>query len=66
MEFQYSRHWMMKKRYRPSITDDILEYAIITSPQLKDKHWNDAYNALARISGRKVKAVYIHHGMNHG
>ena len=60
MEFEYSKHWERKRRYRAEITDDIIEYAITTSDELKDKHWEDASNAICRIppSGRILKVVY--------
>lgn len=60
MRFGYSRHWIEKRRYRPEITDDMVGYAIIYSDELKDKHWEDASNAVCRIppSGKILKVVY--------
>jgi len=60
MEFSYSEHWKKKKEYRKDITDECFEYAIQNSNQLKDKHWEDALNAICRIppSGRILKVVY--------
>ena len=37
MEFMDSEHWKRKKKYRKDITDDMIEYAIKNSNQLKDK-----------------------------
>ena len=56
----YSEHWKKKKKYRPDITDDKIEYAIQNSNELKDKHWENALNAISRIppSGRILKVVY--------
>ncbi len=60
MPFIYSKHWMQKRKYRPEITDDIIEYCIQNSEILKDKRWPDAFNAITRVppSGRILKAVY--------
>ena len=51
---------MQKRKYRPEITDDIIEYCIQNSEILKDKRWPDAFNAITRVppSGRILKAVY--------
>jgi len=55
-----SEHWKRKRKYRKDITDDSIEYAIKNSNELKDKHWEDALNAICRIppSGRILKVVY--------
>jgi len=60
MGFEYSKHWLHKRRFRPEITDDLLEYAINNSNELKDKYWEDASNAVCRVppSGRILKVVY--------
>src|SRR3989344_9487829 len=60
MQFEYSKHWIRKKKYRSDITDDALEYCIQNSNRLQDRHWEDAWNAIARIppSGRLLKVVY--------
>jgi len=60
MKFVYSEHWKTKKFYRKDITDDLIEYAINNSNQLKDKYWDDALNAICKIppSGRILKVVY--------
>ena len=60
MELEESEHWKRKKKYRKDITEDMIEYAIKNSNELKDKHWEDALNAIARIppSGRILKVVY--------
>ena len=60
MEFVYSLHWLRKQKYRQNITEDMFEYAIVNSDELKDKHWLDASNAICRIppSGRILKVVY--------
>jgi len=60
MIFIDSNHWERKRKYRPDITNDIIEYAIMNSNALKDKYWRDALNAVCRIppSGRILKVVY--------
>ncbi len=60
MKFVYSSHWLLKKKYRTDITDDLIEYAILHSNELRDKHWEDASNAIARVPpmGRILKVVY--------
>ena len=64
MKFIYSYHWKKQKRYRTEITDDIIEMCINDSIKLKDRIWNDAYNAIAKISpsGRTLKVVYKEKG----
>lgn len=60
MKLAYSKHWLYKKKYRQDITNEMLEYAITNSDELRDKHWSDAANAIVRIppSGRILKVVY--------
>ena len=60
MQFEYSQHWKLKKRFRPGITDDLIEYCIQHSDKLKDKNWSDVLNAISRVppSGRILKVVY--------
>jgi len=61
VEIVYSRHWLKKKlKKRKDISNDIIEYAISNSDELKDKDWKDALNAISRIppSGRTLKVVY--------
>ena len=51
---------MLKRMYRPDVTDDLIVYSIQQSDKLNDKEWQDAYNAIARVppSGRILKVVY--------
>ena len=60
MDFIYSEHWKKQRRYRPEITDDLIEICITRSDKVKDREWKDAFNAIARIppSGRILKVVY--------
>ena len=60
MSFKYSYHWKKKRKYRKEITDDLIEYCIFKSDKIKDKYWEDAFNAIAKIqsSGRTLKVVY--------
>jgi len=55
-----SEHWKKKRKYRKDITNDMIEYAIQNSNELKDKYWEDALNAICRSppSGRILKVVY--------
>ena len=66
MEFEYSVHYIHKQKYRPDITEYMIEYAITHSDELRDKHWDDASNAICRIppSGRILKVVYKKIGKN--
>ena len=61
MEIEYSKHWRRKHlKKRKDITNDMIEYTIINSRELKDKDWKDASNAISRIppSGKILKVVY--------
>lgn len=60
MQFVESNHWKQKKKYRPDISEYMMEYAIQNSDELHDKHWDDASNAICRIPpmGRMLKIVY--------
>lgn len=60
MLFTDSEHWKRKRKHRKDITDDMVEYAIKNSNQLKDKYWEEALNAISRIppSGRILKVIY--------
>ena len=60
MKFEYSFHWQKQKRFRPEITDDLIEYSILNSAKVNDRDWSDAYNSIARVppSGRILKVVY--------
>lgn len=60
MIFEYSKHWKKQKRFRPEITDDIVEFCILNSDRLGDRKWENVYNAIFRIplSGRILKVVY--------
>lgn len=61
MEIEYSKHWLRKSlRKRKDITDDMIEFAFMNSRILRDKYWEDALNAVARVSpsGRILKVVY--------
>jgi len=64
VKFEYSIHWIKQKRFRPEITDDFLELCIRDSPKIKDRNWEDKWNAIAKIppSGRTLKVVYKEKG----
>ncbi len=64
MKIEYSFHWEKQKKYRPEITDDLIEICINNSEKLKDKNWKNAFNAITRIlpSGRVLKVVYREKG----
>jgi hypothetical protein len=66
MNFECSLHWKKQKKYRPEITDDLIELCIRNSEKLKDKKWPDAFNAIARIPplGRTLKVIYKEKGKN--
>jgi len=60
MSFEYSKHWLKKREYRKEITEDLIDYCIKNSNKLRDKYWEDAWNAISRVppSGRILKVVY--------
>ena len=60
MDFINSEHWICQKKFRKDITYDFIEYAINNSNEIRDKYWENALNAIARIppSGRILKVVY--------
>ncbi len=60
MELEHSEHWKRKNKYRKDITDELIQYAIMNSSALKDKHRENALNAICRVppSGRILKVVY--------
>jgi len=60
MKIEYTFHWIRQKRFRPDITDDIIEFCVLNSEKLKDRKWENAFNAITRIhpSGRLLKVVY--------
>ncbi|HKL24526.1 MAG TPA: DUF4258 domain-containing protein [Candidatus Nanoarchaeia archaeon] len=60
MKFVKSEHWKKKNKYRKDITDNMIEYAILNSNELNDKHWPNVLNAISKIppSGRILKVVY--------
>ncbi len=62
MPFKYSDYWNRKRKYRPDITDDIIEYAVKNSNEMKDRTYEERRNAISRIppSGRLLKVVYQH------
>ena len=60
MQFEYSQHWLKKKKYRQDITDDIIDNCIQNSNKLRDRCWEDVWNAICRVphAGRTLKVVY--------
>ena len=60
MQFEYSFHWNKKRKHRKDISDEMMEYCIKNSNKIKDKYWNDVFNAMTKISssGRILKVVY--------
>lgn len=60
MYLTYSKHWLLKRNYRPDITTEVIEYCLLISSKINDKHWADIMNGIARIppSNRTLKVVY--------
>ena len=60
MKFEYSSHWARQRKYRPEITDDIIEQYISNSDKLLDRDYVNTFNAIAKIypSGRTLKVAY--------
>lgn len=68
MKFVYSDHWSLKNQFiRSNITEYDIEYALLHSSIIRDKCWDDAFNAIWQIppSGRKLKVVYKRLPENH-
>jgi hypothetical protein len=67
MEIEYSEHWKRKQVFRTTITQSEIEFALLNAPALRDKHWDNALNAIFRIppSGRILKVVYRKIGISH-
>ncbi|MBI2110436.1 hypothetical protein HYT51_01510 [Candidatus Woesearchaeota archaeon] len=64
MQIIPSEYWSKKRHTRPDITNDLIEYCIINSNKLKDRTWEEVWNAINRIppSGRLLKVVYREKG----
>jgi hypothetical protein len=64
MQIKSSAYWSKKRWKRPDISDDMIEYCILNSNKLKDRTWENVWNAMARIppSGRLLKVVYHEKG----
>jgi len=64
MQIISSDYWNKKRKTRKDITDDMIEYCIINSSKLRDRTWEEAWNAITRIppSGRLLKVVYREKG----
>ena len=60
MKIDHSFHWKKQRRFRPEITDDFIEQCIQRSEKMKDRKWENSFNAIARIppSGRILKVAY--------
>jgi hypothetical protein len=61
MDIIYSKHWIRKQNNKKKgITDEAIEYVLHSSLILRDKDWDDVFNAIARVmpSGRTLKVVY--------
>jgi len=64
MLIKSSNYWLRKRKKRPDITDDMIEYCIANSNKLKDRTWEEVWNTITRIppSGRLLKTVYKEKG----
>jgi len=61
MDLVYSNHWEKKhKEKRKDITKDMIEFVLLNSSELRDKHWENIFNAVAKVPpmGRTLKVVY--------
>ena len=60
MPIESAPYWSRKRRRRPDISDDIIEYCITVSEKQRDRTWKGVWNAIERIppSGRILKVVY--------
>lgn len=66
VRIEHSNYWIRKREFRPEITDDFIEYAVQNSDILKDRNWEELFNAITRVpsTGRKLKVVYRRKGKN--
>ena len=66
MRIWHTDYWAKKREFRPEISDDFIEYAVQHSNILKDRNWEELFNAIARIpaTGRLLKVVYRRKGKN--
>jgi len=66
MQFIFTQHWKQKKEERRDITIAAIEFAIMHSTPIRDRHWQNALNAIYRIppSGRLLKVVYRREGQS--
>ena len=66
MRLLHSYHWKRKRKSKKDITDDLIEYAVQNSDELRDKYWRNASNALCRVPpvGRMLKVIYRRVGRN--
>ena len=60
MQFNYSYHWAKKRKFRDDISEDMIYSCIKHSNKIRDRYWEDAFNAIANMpnSGRTLKVVY--------
>ena len=60
MKLVYTFHYEKNKKYRPEITEHMIEYCIINSYKKKDRRWLNVYNAIYNVppSNRLLKVVY--------
>ena len=56
----FSEHWKIKRKYRRTISDKLLEIAISKGKVESDKSWKDVKNAIIQApdSGRTLKVIY--------
>ncbi|MFH1591879.1 MAG: hypothetical protein ABIB47_00735 [Candidatus Woesearchaeota archaeon] len=64
MPLESSDYWNRKRKFRPELTDNLIELCIQKSDIFKDRTWPDVYNAIARIppAGRILKVAYKRKG----
>jgi len=60
VELILSEHWRRKRKYRPDITEAVIEYALNHGKPGKDKRWIGVNNLVVSVppSGRTLKVVY--------
>ncbi len=61
MKVIYSKHWKRKQeKKRKDIMKDMIEFVLLNSSEMRDKHWANLFNKIARVppSGRTLKVVY--------
>lgn len=55
-----TEHWKRKRKFRQTVTDEVILLAITRGTRRKDSRWEGVLNATLRVppAGRTLKVVY--------